>query len=185
MNKRPSWQQYWMMMAKFISSRSTCSSRPVGAVLVRENKIVTTGYNGAPSGYPHCTDQGDNYCYRRESKVREENKQNVCPSVHAEVNCITMAAKRGISTEGSELYITLSPCLNCSKILVGSGVKTIFYELLYESENQELDDYWKESTISYGITHFEQITIKSETYEYILKNLQNPTSLRRELEEIK
>lgn len=176
---RPSWKQYWMFLAKIVASRSTCNSRPVGAILVKDNKIVATGYNGAPAGYEHCIDKGPDYCFRRRSKVQEENKQNICPSVHSEINCLSMASRRGIVTEGSDLYITLSPCLNCSKALVAAGIKNIYYEMLYASKNVELDEYLNESIVRFGIFSFEQVTIKPETYSYILRDIQQFTSTRR------
>lgn len=106
-------------VAKLVARRSTCLRSSVGAVLAKEGRIISTGYNGAPAGMPHCTQHTcgpDSGCER---------------TVHAEANVIAFAAKFGIETEGSELYTTLSPCNDCAKLLINAGVKRIIYWEVY------------------------------------------------------
>lgn len=114
---RPSWDQYFMVMARdFISLRATCQRRKVGAVLVRDKRILTTGYNGSPTGMPHCTDVGclmiDGHCVR---------------CIHAEQNAIIQAALHGISTKGAICYISASPCVHCAKMLMAAGIIRVVY----------------------------------------------------------
>ena len=115
---RPNWHEYFLAMAKIVSTRSTCTSRPVGCVITVDNKILVTGYNGAASGEPHCTDQnvgGRLFCQRRANKVPDTLKLHYCPSVHAERNALDLAARLGLAAQlrGSTLYSTLSPCVRC------------------------------------------------------------------------
>jgi len=117
MSNRPSRDFVWIQAAQLFATRSTCK-KPNGAVLAKGNKLISQGYNGSPSGRPHCIDLGeceigpDGGCIR---------------TVHAEANVICQAAKMGISTEGSILYSTSSPCYNCAKLLVNSGVREVIY----------------------------------------------------------
>ena len=117
MVSRPSRDFIWLQAAQLFASRSTCL-KPNGAVLVKGNRLISQGYNGSPSGRPHCIDLGkcdigpDGGCIR---------------TVHAEANVICMAATFGISTEGSVLYSTSSPCYNCAKLLINSGIKKVVY----------------------------------------------------------
>lgn len=114
---RPSWDEYFMMMAKdVVASRATCPRRQVGAVLVRDKRIITTGYNGSPSGMPHCTDVGcrlhEGHCIR---------------AIHAEQNAIVQAALYGVSTKGATCYVTAAPCVTCANLLVAAGVVRVVY----------------------------------------------------------
>lgn len=109
----------FMNIAKEVSKRSTCKRRKVGAVLIQENRIVSIGYNGSPSGLPHCEEIG---CYPEHGCQR---------TVHAESNCIAFAARKGIMTEGSVIFTTLSPCKNCAKLLINAGIKEIVYDQEY------------------------------------------------------
>jgi len=114
---RPSWDEYFMVMARdFISQRATCQRRKVGAVLVRDKRILTTGYNGSPPGMPHCTDVGclmiDDHCVR---------------CLHAEQNAIVQAALHGISTKDASCYISAAPCVHCAKLLVAAGIIRVVY----------------------------------------------------------
>lgn len=115
--KRPSWDEYFMMMARdVVAQRATCNRRQVGAVLVRNKRILTTGYNGSPPGLPHCTDVGcwivDGHCIR---------------TIHAEQNCIAQAALHGVSTEGATIYVSAAPCVNCAKLIIAAGVERVVY----------------------------------------------------------
>lgn len=120
---RPSWDEYFMELAQVVAKRSTCNRRSVGAVLVREKRILTTGYNGSPPGQPHCTDEGclmlDNHCVR---------------AIHAEQNAIIQGALHGIDLSGATCYVTSAPCVHCSKMLIAAGVKRIVFMDNYTEE---------------------------------------------------
>jgi dCMP deaminase len=103
---RPSWDEYFMMIAKLSAVRSTCLAFPVGAVIVKDRQILATGYNGSPPGSPHCTAQG--FCYEGLQKCTDNNLPS--RSIHAEANAIAQAAKHGIRTDGATIYVTLEPC---------------------------------------------------------------------------
>jgi len=140
---RISKDQYFMEIAEIVSKRSTCIKRKVGAVLVKNNHIVSTGYNGAPSGLPHCNKER---CVRQNLKPGE--RPELCRGVHAEVNCIIQAALHGTSIEGdTTLYCTTFPCMSCLKLLVNAKVKRILYKEGYYMENQVKQELVKESSI--------------------------------------
>ena len=120
--KRPSWDEYFLEMADLVSKRSTCMRRRVGAVLVRNKKILSTGYNGAPSGLKHCIDIG---CIREKLKIPSGQRHELCRGLHAEQNVILQAALYGTSTKDSILYITNQPCMICSKMLINAGIAEI------------------------------------------------------------
>ncbi len=117
---RPGWDEYFMEVARTVATRSTCPRKSVGAVLVREHRILTTGYNGAPRGVAHCTDAGclvqNDHCTR---------------AVHAEANAIVQGALHGVSLHDSIAYSTYQPCVNCSKLLISAGVRRIVFEHPY------------------------------------------------------
>lgn len=119
---RPTWDEYFMEMANVAAKRSTCLRRQVGAVLVRDNTILATGYNGAPRGIAHCLDVG---CRREELKIPSGQRHELCSAVHAEQNAIIQAAVHGISIEGATLFTTTQPCVLCAKMLINAGVKRI------------------------------------------------------------
>ncbi len=121
--KRPSWDEYFMELAFVIARRSTCISRKVGAVVVRDKRIMTTGYNGAPSGVESCLDRG--YCYRRKLGIKSGENLELCRGSHAEENAIVQAAKFGISLDGATIYCTTRPCLICSKMIINAGIKKV------------------------------------------------------------
>jgi dCMP deaminase len=179
---RPSWPEYFLAIAKVISTRSTCSSRPVGCVVVRENRILVTGYNGAPPGEPHCTDRSENgeiYCARRASSVPDEEKHTVCPSVHAEENAVSLAERLGVPhlLAGSSVYTTLAPCCRCTQRLAKAGVRRVYYELAYQSVNRERDEVWlKLARDSFEV--FEQVTLADSPLDKIASALMNLTSER-------
>ncbi len=120
---RPSWDEYFMELAQVVAKRSTCNRRSVGTVLVRDKRILTTGYNGSPSGLPHCTDVGclivDGHCVR---------------AIHAEQNAIIQAALHGINLRGATCYVTSSPCVHCAKMLIAAGIERIVYMDSYTEE---------------------------------------------------
>ena len=122
-NKRLSWESYFMNIAHEVATRSTCDRKNVGAVIVREKTILSTGYNGSIKGLPHCNDAGhemsDGHCIR---------------TTHAEANAIVQAAKNGVAVNNSEIYVTASPCYNCFKLIANAGIIVIYYNELYRDE---------------------------------------------------
>lgn len=121
-HKRPDWDEYFLQVAQLVSRRATCLRRRVGAVLVKDKKILATGYNGAPSGLKHCIDIG---CLRKKLAIPSGERHELCRGLHAEQNVILQAALYGVSTKGSILYVTNQPCIICAKMLINAGVKEI------------------------------------------------------------
>ena len=119
---RPSWDEYFMDIARLVASRSTCLRRQVGAVMVKDKNILATGYNGTPSGIRHCSEVG---CLRQQMNVPSGERHELCRGLHAEQNAIIQAAKHGVNIDGAVLYCTHSPCIICSKMLINSGIKRI------------------------------------------------------------
>lgn len=127
---RPSVDEYFLEIAKIVSRRSTCLRRTIGAVLVKDKRILSTGYNGAPSGMDHCDKIG---CARYD--VTSGTQHEICRAVHAEQNAIIQAALHGVSTEGSTLYCTHKPCSMCAKMLINAKIVRVVYEKEYEDRN--------------------------------------------------
>lgn len=123
--RRPDWDEYFMEIAHVVAKRSTCLRRQIGAVIVKDKRIVTTGYNGAPSGLPHCLELG---CLRDEREIASGTQQEVCRALHAEQNAIIQAALYGISTTGAALYCTHQPCSLCAKAIINAGIKKVVYK---------------------------------------------------------
>jgi len=121
---RPDWDTYFMEMAKLASRRSSCLRRAVGAVLVRDKRLLATGYNGVPSGVTHCEVTG---CLREKLQVPSGERHELCRGLHAEQNAIIQAALHGVSTKDAILYCTTLPCIICSKMLINSGVRKVFF----------------------------------------------------------
>jgi dCMP deaminase len=121
---RPSWDDYFLSLAGMVASRSTCIRRRVGALLVKDKRILCTGYNGAPSGLRHCHEIG---CLRDHLKVPSGERHELCRGLHAEQNALIQAAKHGISVEGAVLYCTTFPCVICAKMLINAGIIRIVY----------------------------------------------------------
>ncbi|GAB4247868.1 MAG: cytidine/deoxycytidylate deaminase family protein [Thermoleophilia bacterium] len=121
---RPSWESYFMEIARVVATRSTCLRRAVGAVLVRNRQILATGYNGVPRDLAHCEDRG---CLRRELNVPSGERHELCRGLHAEQNAIIQAAYQGTGIKGAALYSTHQPCVVCAKMLVNAGIATVFY----------------------------------------------------------
>lgn len=119
---RPDWHQYFMAIAQLVATRSTCLASPVGAVLVRDKQIIATGYNGVPSGSIHCVDQG--FCYEGMSRCDKSSLPS--RAIHAEANAIAQAAKYGIPVNGSSIYVNKKPCLQCLKLIIASGIGSIY-----------------------------------------------------------
>ena len=130
--KRPTWDEYFMEMAELTAKRSTCSRRQVGAVIVRDNRAVATGYNGAPRGLAHCEEKGG--CLRQQLNVPSGQRHELCRALHAEQNAIISAASMGNAIEGGTIYITHQPCVICAKMIVNAGIKRIVVREGYPDE---------------------------------------------------
>ena len=131
MNK---WDERFMNLAETVAEWSSCyqSNRHVGAVVVRDKRILTTGYNGAPSGIESCAERGE--CLRRVKNITSGTMQEVCYAVHAEQNAIIQAAKLGVSLEGATIYVTHQPCVICTRMIINSGIKTVIFKNGYPDE---------------------------------------------------
>jgi len=124
MSQRPTWDEYFLDIARLVATRSTCLRRQVGAVLVKDKRILATGYNGPPSGLSHCLDVG---CLREKMGIPSGERHELCRGLHAEQNAILQAAFHGISIKGATLYCTHHPCIICSKMLINAGISKIVY----------------------------------------------------------
>lgn len=131
METRPSYDEYFMEMAHVVAKRSTCLRRMVGAILVKEKHILSTGYNGAPKGLKHCSETG---CLREDQNIPSGERHELCRGLHAEQNAIIQAAVFGVSIKGSVLYCTNTPCVVCVKMLINAGVTEIIYAGEYPDE---------------------------------------------------
>ena len=129
MKTRPSWDSYFMKIAEDVSSRSTCIRRNVGAVIVKDKRILTTGYNGAPTGISHCTEET---CLRTKYNVPSGERHELCRGLHAEQNAVIQAAYHGVSINGAFIYITHQPCSICTKMLINSGIVKFIYRSPYK-----------------------------------------------------
>ena len=121
---RPAWEEYFMEIAVLVSKRSTCRRRHVGAVLVKDKRILATGYNGAPSGLRHCLDIG---CLREDLDIPSGERHELCRGLHAEQNVIIQAAYHGVRIRGATLYCTNLPCSICTKMIINAGIVEILY----------------------------------------------------------
>jgi dCMP deaminase len=121
-NHRPDWDTYFLDIVELVSRRSTCRRRAVGAGLVRDRRILATGYNGAPSKLAHCLDIG---CLREQLNVPSGERHELCRGLHAEQNVIIQAALHGVITKGSTLYCTNHPCVICAKMIINAGIVRI------------------------------------------------------------
>ena len=128
---RPSWDEYFLSIAKLVATRSTCLRRNVGAVVVKNKQVLATGYNGAPSGIVHCEEVG---CMREELQIPSGQRHELCRALHAEQNAFLQAARHGISLDGSTLYITTQPCSICAKMIINVGIEKIVIEGEYPDE---------------------------------------------------
>ena len=134
--KRPSWDEYFMNIAHEAAKRANCIRRQVGAIIVKDRIIVSTGYNGTPMGVTNCFDGG---CLRCLSDAAPGEGYDTCICVHAEENAIVLAARHGASTSGAILYSTLRPCFGCIKLCIQAGIKEVIYDqdFRYEPELEE------------------------------------------------
>ncbi|MGM0369271.1 MAG: deoxycytidylate deaminase [Bacillota bacterium] len=128
---RPSWQQYFMELTHVVAKRSTCLRRKVGALIVKERRVLATGYNGAPSGLAHCSETG---CLREEKNVPSGERHELCRGLHAEQNAIIQAALHGSSIKDATLYCTHQPCILCTKMIINAGIKKIVFKGAYPDQ---------------------------------------------------
>ena len=128
---RPDWNEYFMRMAELAAERSTCTRRKVGAVLVKDKRVLATGYNGAPKKIPHCEETG---CLRKQLNIPSGQRHEICRGIHAEQNLIAQSAVHGVKTEGATVYCTNQPCIICAKLLINAGIKKIYYKRPYNDK---------------------------------------------------
>lgn len=126
------WDKRFMEMAEQISTWSSCLRRKVGSVVVRDKRILTTGYNGAACGILSCVER--NECIRNKLKIESGTRQEMCYAIHAEQNAIAQAAKMGIPLEGATIYVTHQPCSVCARMIINSGIKRIVYKEGYPDD---------------------------------------------------
>ncbi len=128
---RPSWDEYFMDIVELVKTRSTCLRRQVGALIVKDKRILATGYNGAPSGCAHCLQTG---CLRQELSIPSGQRHELCRASHAEQNAIVQAAYWGTSIKGGTMYVTHQPCVLCAKLIINSGLDKIIFKGDYPDE---------------------------------------------------
>ena len=122
--ERPSWEAYFMEIAVLVAKRSTCLRRAVGAVVVKDRRILSTGYNGSPTKVRHCLETG---CLREQMNVPSGERHELCRGIHAEQNAIIQAAFHGVSIRDASLFCTNLPCSICAKMIINAGIKKIYY----------------------------------------------------------
>lgn len=131
---RPSWDEYFMNITNVVATRSTCLRRRIGAVIVKDQRLLATGYNGAPGGLVHCGEIG---CVRAVNQVPSGERQELCRGLHAEQSAVVQAARYGVSIHGATIYSTHQPCSACTKILLNAGIKRIVYQYSYPDKLAE------------------------------------------------
>ncbi|GAB6159039.1 cytidine/deoxycytidylate deaminase family protein [Desulfotomaculum varum] len=128
---RPSWDEYFMQITRVVATRSTCLRRQVGAVIVKDNRILTTGYNGAPAGLAHCLEIG---CLREQMHIPSGQRHELCRGLHAEQNALLQAAVHGIALAGATIYVTCQPCVMCAKMIVNAKLARVVMAGEYPDE---------------------------------------------------
>ena len=131
MSERPSWDEYFMGIARLVAGRSTCLRRKVGAILVLDRRILATGYNGAPAGLPHCDETG---CIRERLNVPPGERHELCRGIHAEQNAIIQSANYGTGIDGATIYTTHHPCSVCTKMIINAGISRVVTADSYPDE---------------------------------------------------
>ncbi len=121
-DRRPGWDEYFLQIAELVSKRSTCLRRKVGALVVKDRRILATGYNGTPSGITHCFKVG---CLREKMNVPSGKRHELCRGLHAEQNVLLQASLHGVSLKDSTLYITNQPCIICAKMIINAGIREV------------------------------------------------------------
>jgi len=128
---RPSWETYFMNITNLVAQRSTCLRRAVGAVLVKDKRVLSTGYNGAPSNLKHCSEVG---CLREQMGIESGKMHELCRGIHAEQNAIIQAAYHGVSVKGAVIYCTNQPCSICARMIINAGIVKIYYQSGYADD---------------------------------------------------
>ena len=128
---RPEWNEYFMDIVELVKTRSTCLRRQVGAIIVKDRRILATGYNGAPSGISHCEETG---CLRQKYNIPSGQRHELCRAIHAEQNAIVQAAMSGTSIQGATIYVNTQPCSLCAKMIINAGIKKIIFKGDYPDE---------------------------------------------------
>jgi len=141
---RKSWDEYFMDLAFTVAERATCSRRHVGAILVKDKKLMGTGYNGSPSGVDDCYEQG---CLIEHYHENEIEKERCIRTIHAEVNLMLFTDRA--DREGATVFVTDSPCYNCAKMLANSGIKEVVYERVYEKDHPKVKELFTDANITY------------------------------------
>lgn len=155
---RPDWEMYFSYMAMLAAERSTCLRRKVGAVAVKDHRVLATGYNGAPSGIEDCLQR--NYCEREEQGIPSGQRHEICRGLHAEQNLIIQAAYEGTSIASSSIYCTTFPCFICSKMLVNVGIKELIYLTGYNDPMTR--DLLEQAEIPYRKIDVPELTLKND-----------------------
>lgn len=155
--KRPSWDRYFLNLSEVVRERSNCLRMSTGAVLIKDKRIIATGYNGTPSGTKNCFEGGCERCLKRHKEnLKEYEGKELCVCIHAEQNALLQSALHGMSTNTSVLYTTTSPCLQCAKALINTGVKEVIY----------IDDHYsKEHPDNLGIKLLKSAGVKVRRYK--------------------
>ena len=153
-SKSLQWHKTFLKIATVISQHSTCSRIKVGAVLTKDYRIISTGYNGVPSGKQHCNEIFKNVDITSDEFKKQHGEWSKTNELHGESNCILAAAKNGISTKDTILYITLSPCIDCAKQIVSAGIKEVYFLEKYDRDQTGIK-YLKESKVK--VTQIENI----------------------------
>jgi len=172
---RLKWDEYFMLLARLVAMRSTCNSRKVGCILVKDKRVIATGYNGALPGLPHCCDMGPTFCYRRSMNIQGFEKYEHCRAVHAEANAVAQASRLGISTLGAYAYVTLFPCYSCFKLLISAGITRIYYELPYEDDRI---DFYNNLANAVNVKLI-QISVSEDKVKKLFEDLTKPISEKR------
>ena len=153
---RPTWDEYFLEVMKSVAARATCDRGRNGSVIVKEKRILSTGYVGAPSGLPHCDEIG--HLLKKVTHEDGRESMHCLRTAHAELNAITQAAKFGVSIEGSTIYSKMEPCSACAMAIINSGIKRVVCEMQYHAA-QETRDMFKQAGI-------ELVVINNKIQEY-------------------
>lgn len=174
-SQRPTWDEYFLMLAKLAATRSTCRAFPVGAVIVRNKQVVATGYNGSPSGSAHCISLG--YCYP-ELISCDASKSLPSRAVHAEANAIAQAAKHGVATDGAKIYVTLEPCISCLKLIISAGIREVIYETPFNTGDKVIV---RDLFIQEGLITLKHLQVSRDMLQKACSFLTNTTSVKPDM----
>jgi dCMP deaminase len=154
--ERLPWDEYFMKIAFLVAERSTCRRHHVGAVVVRDKRVLTTGYNGAPSGVKDCLELG---CLRDERGITSGEKHEICRAIHAEQNAVIQAGLHGISIQGATIYCTHTPCILCAKILINAKIRRMVASGTYPDEDALC--LLREAGVQFGLLERPALTIST------------------------